>query len=129
MAKRAGFTAIEATVERALRCGRVAYAVRRFAHKLDEDLEAQDVRLTMGGEPTYVGIDEVESLQWSVEALGALKRTQGVAVDSGAAGADGSGRAAALWAGEVVSGGAAATVGVSLYFAEWTGLRCGRMRS
>ena len=42
--------------------------------------EAQDVRLTMGGEPTFVGIDEVESPQWNLEALGSLKRTRGLAL-------------------------------------------------
>ncbi len=54
--------------------------VRAFAHRLDRDLAAQDVRLTMGGEPTYVGIDEPESLQWNFEALGPLKRTRGLAL-------------------------------------------------
>ena len=28
------------------------------------------MRLTMGGEPTYVGIDEPESPQWNIDALG-----------------------------------------------------------
>jgi uncharacterized protein (DUF2126 family) len=31
-------------------------------------LKAQDVRLTMGGEPTYVGIDDPESPQWNIDA-------------------------------------------------------------
>ena len=34
----------------------------------------------MGGEPTFVGIDEPESLQWSLEALGPLKRTLGLSL-------------------------------------------------
>jgi uncharacterized protein (DUF2126 family)/transglutaminase-like putative cysteine protease len=50
--------------------------VRKVAHRIDRDLEAQDVRLTMGGEPTFVGIDEPESTQWNIEALGPLKRTR-----------------------------------------------------
>ncbi len=52
--------------------------VREVAHEIDRKLEEQDVRLTMGGEPTFVGIDEPESPQWSVEALGAVKRTRGL---------------------------------------------------
>ncbi|MGI4828172.1 MAG: DUF2126 domain-containing protein [Janthinobacterium lividum] len=53
-------------------------AVREVAHAVDRDLAAQDVRLTMGGEPTYVGIDEPESPQWNLEALGPIKRTRGL---------------------------------------------------
>ena len=53
-------------------------AVRRVAHKLDREILDQDMRLTMGGEPTFVGIDEVESPQWNVEALGPIKRTRGL---------------------------------------------------
>jgi uncharacterized protein (DUF2126 family) len=52
--------------------------VRGVAHHVDRDLKAQDVRLTMGGEPTFVGIDEAESPQWNLEALGARKRRAGL---------------------------------------------------
>ncbi len=52
--------------------------VRELAHTVDRDLLAQDVRLTMGGEPTFVGIDEPESLQWNFAALGPLKRQRGL---------------------------------------------------
>jgi uncharacterized protein (DUF2126 family)/transglutaminase-like putative cysteine protease len=54
--------------------------VREVAHRVDHDLKAQDVRLTMGGEPTFVGVDEPESPQWNIEALGSLKRTRGLAL-------------------------------------------------
>ena len=54
--------------------------VREVAHAIDRELMEQDVRLTMGGEPTYVGIDEPESMQWNIEALGAIKRTRGLAL-------------------------------------------------
>ena len=46
----------------------------------EADLEAQDVRMTMGGEPTYVGIDEPESAEWNIDALGEIKRSRGLAL-------------------------------------------------
>jgi uncharacterized protein (DUF2126 family) len=54
--------------------------IRQVAHDIDTALTAQDVRLTMGGEPTYVGIDDPESPQWNIDALGAMKRTRGLAL-------------------------------------------------
>ncbi len=54
--------------------------VETVAHRIDSDLAAQDVRLTMGGEPTFVGIDEPDSPQWNGDALGPLKRNRAVAL-------------------------------------------------
>jgi uncharacterized protein (DUF2126 family) len=40
---------------------------------VDVEFNEQDVRLTMGGEPTFVSIDDMESEQWSTGALGKEK--------------------------------------------------------
>lgn len=48
-------------------------AVLALGDKVDQHLKRHDVRLTMGGEPTFVSIDDMESGQWNTEALGADK--------------------------------------------------------
>jgi len=42
--------------------------------RIDEDLATHDVRLTMGGEPTFVSIDDMDGAEWTVAALGPDKR-------------------------------------------------------
>lgn len=49
-------------------------AVNALGNMVDEELLTQDVRLTMGGEPTFVSIDDMESAQWDTAALGEHKR-------------------------------------------------------
>jgi uncharacterized protein (DUF2126 family)/transglutaminase-like putative cysteine protease len=41
--------------------------------KVDLELAAGDVRLSMGGEPTFVSIDDMQGAQWNTEALGVEK--------------------------------------------------------
>ena len=42
--------------------------------KIDQALEAGDVRLTMGGEPTFVSIDDMDGEEWNLTAMGPTKR-------------------------------------------------------
>jgi uncharacterized protein (DUF2126 family) len=45
-----------------------------LGNTVDEALRARDVRLTMGGEPTFTSIDDMDSPEWNTEALGTQKR-------------------------------------------------------
>jgi uncharacterized protein (DUF2126 family)/transglutaminase-like putative cysteine protease len=48
--------------------------IDKLGQKVDADLKKQDVRLTQGGEPTFVSIDDMEGAEWNVAAHGAKKR-------------------------------------------------------
>jgi len=49
-------------------------SIERLGHAVDAELEALDVRLTMGGEPTFVSIDDPDGAEWNTAALGPKKR-------------------------------------------------------
>jgi uncharacterized protein (DUF2126 family)/transglutaminase-like putative cysteine protease len=48
--------------------------IERLGHRIDSELARGDVRLTMGGEPTFVSIDDMDGPEWTVAALGPAKR-------------------------------------------------------
>ena len=70
------------TVERLHEDPRVTkpYSIEQWRHiehlgeVVDSHLTEQDVRLTMGGEPTFVSIDDMEGAEWNTLADGADKR-------------------------------------------------------
>jgi transglutaminase-like putative cysteine protease len=49
-------------------------ALNALGERVDEHLAEGDVRLTMGGEPTFCSIDDFESAEWNTDAVGPTKR-------------------------------------------------------
>ncbi len=48
--------------------------IELLGHDIDADLDRHDVRLTMGGEPTFVSIDDPDGVEWNFTAVSPAKR-------------------------------------------------------
>ncbi len=48
--------------------------IEAVGRETDQRLDAGDVRLTMGGEPTFVSIDDMNGAEWNTAAVGPMKR-------------------------------------------------------
>jgi len=48
--------------------------INALGARVDRELHAGDVRLTMGGEPTFVSIDDMDGEEWNTAAMGPNKK-------------------------------------------------------
>jgi uncharacterized protein (DUF2126 family)/transglutaminase-like putative cysteine protease len=51
--------------------------IQKLGRKIDEHLDARDVRLTMGGEPTFVSVTNRDGAEWNFTALSPEKLEKG----------------------------------------------------
>ena len=82
----------------------------RSASRSTPTCAASDVRLTQGGEPTFVSIDDREGGEWNTEAMGPTKRVLSAELMERLRAHYGAGGLRALRPGQVVSGRAAAAL-------------------
>ena len=100
-------------------------ALNALGTRVDKHLAEGDVRLTMGGEPTFCSIDDFESAEWNTDAVGPDQARPGRPDDPAPARPLRPRRPAASRPGQVVSGRAAAPLGFRPLLARSTASRSG----
>ncbi len=48
--------------------------INAMGHEIDAEMKQMDVRLTMGGEPTFISMDDFDGAEWNTAADGPTKR-------------------------------------------------------
>ncbi len=102
-------------------------AIATAGHEVDRRLEEGDVRLSMGGEPTFVSIDDVDGAEWNTDAVGPYQAPLCRKSHPAPARPVRAGRPPALRTRQMVSGRAAAALGVrGLLASGWAAAMGGR---
>ena len=87
-------------------------AVETFGRRVEQQLNADDVRITIGGEPTFVAMDDADAPEWNTAATGPTKRRFAAELIQRLRARFAPRRPAALRARQVVPRRAAAALGV-----------------
>ena len=104
-------------------------AIDALGEAVDRDLVAHDVRLTQGGEPTFVSIDDMDGAEWNYTALSPKKRELSEILLAAPARTLRARRLRALRPGQVVPGRAAAALGARRVLARRRAAAVARRRA
>ena len=92
--------------------------IEALGREVEAELGRGDVRLTMGGEPTFVSVDDIDGLEWNYAALGENKRKLAGQLLMQLKREIRTGWVAALRTGQMVPGRAAAALGLLAVLAQ-----------